>query len=147
MVLRYADCQRRLARVEKADVGDRDLIFLTKNGNPYAPPTAERSSAINVEMHSLRRKAARLGIGALRDFYFHQTRATFATQLTVTLLPIAGVAGTLAMVKEALLHKDESTTLKYIKFVQHSPIKEAIANEFTKAFMGIFTAVKGAEHE
>jgi hypothetical protein len=65
----------------------------------------------------------------------------------VTLLPIAGVAGTLAMVKEALLHKDESTTLKYIKFVQHSPIKEAIANEFTKAFMGIFTAVKGAEHE
>ncbi|MNL79750.1 hypothetical protein D3C87_2064230 [compost metagenome] len=43
----------------------------------------------------------------------------------------------LALVKNALLHKDEATTLKYIKFVEKNPAKIAMANEFSKSFLGI----------
>lgn len=142
MILNYSNSPRRAARVGKAEIRNKTLVFLTKNGNPFASTSSQRSSAINVAMHSLRIKAQHQGIGALRNFHFHQTRATFATQLAVLLLPIAGVKSTLAMIKDALLHKDEATTLKYIKFVQSSPMKEAIANEFTKVFMGLFTTVE-----
>ncbi|WLH29934.1 site-specific integrase [Pseudomonas canadensis] len=140
LLLRYIVSPRRETRVKKATADSKDLVFLTKNGNPYVSGCSERSSAINVEIFSMRRKAATQGLKIFQGFYFHRSRATFATQLTSILLPIAGVAPTLGVVMEAMLHKDEMTTLKYIKFVQRSPMKEAMANEFTKAFMGAFKA-------
>ncbi|MBA6100320.1 MULTISPECIES: site-specific integrase [Pseudomonas] len=147
LILRYADSSRRISRANKAKNYDSELIFLSKNGNPYVRTNTQRSSSVNVEMHELRKKAKVHGITAFEGFYFHQTRATFATQLATALLPLVGVAGTVGLVREAMLHRDESTTLKYIKFVQQSPIKEAIANEFTKAFMGVASSLIGNEHE
>ncbi|MGP5479946.1 tyrosine-type recombinase/integrase [Pseudomonas helleri] len=147
LMLRYAESPRRVARSSKAVSGNTELLFLSKNGNPYVRPNTQRSSSVNVEMHALRKKAKNHSVTALDGFYFHQTRATFATQLATALLPLVGVAGTLALVKEAMLHRDESTTLKYIKFVQQSPIKEAIANEFTKAFIGITKSLVDIEND
>lgn len=140
LLLRYIVSPRRQVRVKKATADSKNLVFLTKNGNPYVSGDSERSSAINVEVHTMRRKAAAQRLKVFQGFYFHRSRATFATQLTSILLPIAGVAPTLGVVMEAMLHKDEMTTLKYIKFVQRSPMKEAMANEFTKAFMGAIEA-------
>lgn len=143
----YASSPRRLARVALAKTADRNVLFLTRFGNRYTSTTSEKSSAINVEMHSLRRKGLAAGIKALSGFYFHQTRCTFATNLAGILIPIAGATNALALIKEALLHKDESTSLQYIKFVEQTPVKVASANAFTREFLGIMSNKEGKSNE
>ncbi|AGN83482.1 hypothetical protein L483_31380 [Pseudomonas putida H8234] len=87
-------------------------------------------------MHSLRTKGKAKQEKSLHKFRFHQTRSTYATELARILIPVSGPINALAIIKEALLHKDEATTLKYIRFVEKTPAKIAMANEFTKAFLG-----------
>jgi len=50
----------------------------------------------------------------------------------------------LALVSSLMLHKEVSTTLKYIKFVQQSPMKAAVANEYSNAFLGLRTRLGGS---
>jgi integrase len=88
-------------------------------------------------MHALRRKALTKNIRSFECFHFHQSRCTFATELAKILIPVGGATNAIAIIKDALLHKDEATTLKYIRFVEKTPAKIAIANEFTKSFFGI----------
>ncbi|MDC8774048.1 hypothetical protein [Roseateles albus] len=38
-----------------------------------------------------------------------------------------------------MLHKDVSTTLKYIKFVKEASMKAKVANVFSDAFLGLST--------
>ncbi len=133
----YVISPRRQARVQAADDKNKELVFLTRFGNKYTKLKKERSSAINVEMHSLRKKAISAGLVVFEGFYFHQTRCTFATQLARILLPISGAVNAIAIIKEALLHKNEATSLQYIKFVEQSAAKAASANEFTRKFLGL----------
>jgi integrase len=134
----YASSVRRLRRQARAEPGLRGLLFLTKSGGAYSRRGGFRSSAINVEMSKLRRRAAACdGPRALLSFRFHQTRATFATELARIAIGICGSIGAIAVVKEALLHRHEATTLRYIRFVERQPIKAALADEFTRALLGI----------
>jgi hypothetical protein len=41
------------------------------------------------------------------------------------------------IVKQALLHKSEKTTLTYIRFVEKSAVMSKVADEFTREFLGI----------
>ncbi|HBO1230210.1 TPA: site-specific integrase [Pseudomonas aeruginosa] len=131
----YMYSLRRINRESLAEEANKNLVFLTRFGNPYTR-NSNRSSVINVEMYSLRKAAVAKGI-KVHEFRFHQARATFATELTRALIESHGKVNILEIVKSAMLHKHESTTLKYIKFVEKSPVKAEAANAFTRAFLGI----------
>lgn len=77
------------------------------------------------------------GLTQFKYFKFHQTRATFGTQLmTFALKTLSSQVDALTFVRDAMLHKDESTTWKYIKFIEKEPIEEQLANEFFNLFTG-----------
>ncbi|VVM71851.1 hypothetical protein PS673_01817 [Pseudomonas fluorescens] len=135
-LLSYCHSTRRIIRESKASQHNKDLVFLTRYGNPYLKADGLPGSAINVEMHGLRTKAIAKQEKSLDKFRFHQTRCTYATELARILIPVSGPINALAIVKDALLHRDEATTLRYIKFVEKTPAKVAMANEFTRAFLG-----------
>lgn len=138
-LLRYSHSSRRLKREIKATSECKDLVFLTRFGNPYAQRGSDKSVALNVEMHNFKKLALAHGAQTMRDFRFHQTRCTFATELAKISLASGGGIHAVAIIKEALLHKHESTSLKYIKFVEKTPIKQTLANTFTKQFLGIIS--------
>ncbi|MBP0633672.1 integrase [Cupriavidus sp. AcVe19-1a] len=75
----------------------------------------------------------------MRGFRFHQSRSTFATELARIAIRAGGAVNAIAMVKEALLHKNEATSLKYIRFVENAPSKEDVANAFTREFLGLLS--------
>jgi integrase len=135
-LLDYAGSLRRSKRQSLSKVENRDLLFLTRFGNPYCQRETEQSSAINTEMASLRRAGVLAGIKALKSFHFHQSRSTFATELATFALKAGDPINAIALVKNALLHRNEATSLKYIKFASNAPAKETAANEFMRAFMG-----------
>lgn len=139
-LLRYSHSSRRLQREIKASSDCKDLVFLTRYGNSYAQRGSDKSVAINVEIHKFRKVALAHGIKTMRNFRFHQTRCTFATELARLAVAAGGGIHAVAIVKDALLHKHESTSLKYIKFIERTPIKQALANNFTKEFLGILSA-------
>lgn len=136
-LLAYANGIRRLRREAKASPDDRDLVFLTRFGNPYSSSGSDKSSALNVEMHCLRKKGLAQGLLILRDFHFHQTRCTFATELARLAIQAGGAVNAIALVRQALLHKNEATSLKYIRFVERVPIKSEMANAFSREFLGV----------
>lgn len=131
-LIAYCSSPRRVLREVKANKENKDSVFLTKNGDPYASLIDGSSSAVNVEMSRLRKKAVQLGI---THFRFHQTRATFGTAVAEIALAL-GSPNPVELVREALLHRDEATSLKYIKFVKDSRTKSALGNEFSRMFMG-----------
>lgn len=139
-LLEYVKSWRRMEREVKELPGNRNLVFLTRFGNPYGRRGSDQSSAVNVEMSALRKSGIASGLVALRRFRFHQTRCTFGTVLAqVALSACADVSVVVAMVGDALLHgrNSESTTFKYIRFVQAIPAKQAISNSFMSAFIGV----------
>jgi integrase len=135
-LMAYCYSTARLLRQAKARPESRALVFLTKHGNPYANRHKDRSPALNVFMHGLRKIGRKQGVAALSTFKFHQTRCTFATELTKLAINAGGSIHAIGIVKDALLHRDEATTMKYIRFVERTPIKIAMANTFTQTFFG-----------
>lgn len=140
---------RRLKRQAQANHNHRDLVFLSRFGTPYSSNDigfhANSSRAINVEMGRLRRAGVVAGVNVLHGFYFHQSRCTFATELARLVLRHGGVSMAIQMVKEALLHKDESTTLKYIKFVEKSAAMANVSDDFTHNFLGLCSGSSSAD--
>lgn len=132
-LLNYASSIRRLKRQALSPEADQDLLFLTRFGNNYKGD----SSAINVEMSRLRKLGLKSGVKAFRGFYFHRTRATYATELMRVALDAMSVSEAIEFVKESCLHKDESTTMKYVKFIETSKTMKAASDAFTEAFMGL----------
>ena len=96
-----------------------------------------KSPAINRLMADLSRKAVKDGLNFMANFHFHQTRATFGTWLTTIALRVGDPITAVAFVRDAMLHKNESTTFRYIRFIRQSKVKAEVANEFTRAFSGI----------
>lgn len=142
----YVTNPRRLKREAVAAKENRDLVFLTRFGNCYADRESPNGTAIGRAMVDLRRTAVGTGHKFMRDFHFHMTRATFGTWLTSTLLEKGyDVKSVLTFVSNAMLHKDIETTLRYIKFVEQTPIKIEVANEFTELFLGLGTRLGQAD--
>ena len=133
---RYATSMRRAKREALAAPQNKSLLFLTRYGNAYTYPKSDKSGAINVQMHALRKIMPDGEV--IRGFHFHQSRATFGTELARVAVAIGGPAAAIGIVMQALLQSDEQSALKYIKFVERSEIRQAIANEFTELFLGLF---------
>ncbi|MBU6264006.1 MAG: site-specific integrase [Actinomycetales bacterium] len=134
----YAYSIRRMKRVAQAPSENKDLLFITTRGNPYErKEDGKRSSAINSEMVILRHKARSAGLKFMDRFHFHQTRATYGTQLMKTLLPMGNLQAALEFVRNAMFHKEVSTTMKYIKFIEHTKRKIEVANAYTQVFLGL----------
>lgn len=139
-LLEYAQSLRRVTREAKAAPDNRQLLFLTRFGNSYGRRGTDQSSAVNVEMSEFRKSGIKAGLHVLRTFHFHRSRCTFGTELArLALATCSDVAIVIAMVSNALLHgpHSETTTFKYIKFVQAAPIKQALSNSFMAVFSGI----------
>ncbi|SFY21963.1 Site-specific recombinase XerD [Pseudomonas sp. NFR02] len=135
----YSLSEERLLRSTRAQHQDQDILFITKAGNRYTRADRNTSGAINTAMCELRKIGKRLGINALIDFKFHQSRATYATEYATFALSIDPVSA-IEMVRRNLLHKDEATTMKYIKFIKQHPLISEINNKFTKRFLGRYHA-------
>jgi len=133
-LISYSMSTRRLKRQVLASSESQDLLFLTRYGNSYS---GDDSRAVNVEMSRLRSAGKKAGIKVLRGFHFHRTRATFATELMRVALKFMPVGDAIQFVREACLHRDESTTIKYIKFIEANKAMAEAADAFTNLFMGL----------
>lgn len=133
-LLRYSTSTRRLKRQAKASVDDRAHLFLTRYGARYNRDTCR---AVNVEMLRLREAGRAAGVKILREFHFHRTRPTFATELLRLALRYLTVGDAVSLVREACLHKDEATTLRYVRFLEANKAMAEAANAFTEAFLGL----------
>lgn len=134
LLLDYSVSTRRLKRQALADPEDQDLLFLTRYGNSYS---GDDSRAVNVEMSRLRAAGKKAGVKVLRGFHFHRTRATFATELMRVALKFMPVGDAIQFVREACLHKEEATTMRYIKFIEANKAMAEAADSFTNLFMGL----------
>lgn len=127
----YAYSMRRLNRQALAAGEDRERLFLTIRGKPYS------HQSFNRLMTDLRRRCCANGMKFMQRFKFHQTRATFGTTLMEIALKVTTAANAVAFVRDAMLHKDESTTFKYVKLVQKGPAKARVSKEFASLFSGV----------
>lgn len=127
----YAYSMERLRRQGLAMESNREVLFLTIRGNPYEP------SSFNRLMTDLRRRTLAAGMRFMQNFKFHQTRATFGTWLLEVALRVTDVGPAVAFVRDAMLHKDERTTMLYVRFRQKAKVKAEVANEFNAIFSGV----------
>lgn len=128
---KYAYSVERLKREAKASPENRSILLLTSRGAPYAVAT------VSTLMASLRKGAVRAGLKFMQKFHFHQSRATYGTWLMKLALNTTTVPAAIEFVMSAMLHKDEATTMKYVKFIQNSKGKEEAAKAFSEAFTGL----------
>lgn len=128
---KYATSARRLTREAKASSEDRTLLFLTRTGRKYA------ETSFTSQMSKLRNKLIKSGFGEFEFLKFHQSRATFGTQLmSKCLTDLKDQRAALVFVRDAMLHKNEKTTWQYINFVKQSPLKEKFSDEFFAFYSG-----------
>lgn len=127
----YSVSTGRLLREAKAHQGDKDALFLTRSGRPYSVETVNR---LVLEM---RQRAVTAGLAFLERFRFHQTRATFGTWLMELLLQYGAKTEATRIVRDAMLHKSEQTTLGYIAFLEDTRAKGRAAAAFNEAFTGL----------
>lgn len=133
-LIAYSMSTRRLTRQMLASPAEQNLLFLTRYGNSYG---GDESRAVNVEMSRLRSVGKKAGLQVMRGFHFHRTRATFATELMRVALQFMPVGDSIQFVREACLHRDEGTTMKYIKFIESNKAMAEAADAFSEAFMGL----------
>jgi integrase len=136
MLKAYSTSRRHLDRVIKAADANKSCLFLTRHNKPYTVAAVDR------EMVDLRRAGQASGLKFLQKFKFHQTRATYGTWLMSICLENASPKAAIEFVRRAMHHKNESTTFRYIKFIEHTQAKIEVANAFTEAFLGLRTRPK-----
>ncbi|GJH14443.1 site-specific integrase [Caballeronia novacaledonica] len=128
---KYALSTKRLLREAKARPEHKNLLFLTRTGRPYTVGTVDRL------VQDMRRRAVKAGMRFMEYFKFHQSRATFGTWLLDVLLASgASPAEALGILRDAMLHKDESTSLGYVRFRTTNRAKQKAAIAFNEAFTG-----------
>ncbi|ADJ65572.1 site-specific integrase [Herbaspirillum seropedicae] len=128
----YASSTRRLLRERFAKPEHKNVLFLTRSGQPYSVKTVVRL------ISGLRDVCCEAGLRFMRKFTFHQTRATFGTWLTRELMTSGlDTATVLSEVKSAMFHKYESTTWRYIRFLETTKAKIEAASKFNELFTGI----------
>ncbi len=128
---RYAYSTERLKREARAPAAQRTLLFLTSRGKGYSVNSVGRL------MTGLRRNAVRSNLRFMQHFKFHQTRATYGTWLMKLVLGVTTVSAAVEFVKNAMLHKHEATTFKYVKFLEDTKGKQEAARAFHEAFTGL----------
>ncbi|MEO9656259.1 tyrosine-type recombinase/integrase [Marinomonas sp.] len=127
----YANSVRRLTRQSRSSGNDSATLFLTERGNTYS------DTSFTKLISDLRKELISSGLLQFKHLKFHQSRASFGTglmQIVLDTLPRKSDA--IVFVRDAMLHKNESTTWKYIRFIENEPIKAALSDEFFDFFMG-----------
>ncbi len=127
----YFYSARRLTREARAAQSSKNFLFLTSRGRTYSTSTITRL------MTDLRRQAIRGGLPFMQKFKFHQARATYGTWLMKLALAVTDAGPALAFVKSAMLHKRESTTFSYIRFLESTKGKQEAAEAFSRTFTGL----------
>lgn len=127
----YAYSTARLKRETRAKSTDKSIVFLTTRGGRYS------GNSVNRLMTGLRRDASRAGLKFMEHFKFHQTRATYGTWLMKLSLGVATAPAAIEFVKQAMLHKHESTTFGYIKFLESNKGKQEMGEAFNQVFTGL----------
>ncbi|CAN7713580.1 site-specific integrase [Acidovorax sp. LjRoot66] len=135
----YARSTHRLLREAKAGANHKNLLFLSRSGKPYSVAT------VNTVNFECRKSASAAGLKSLSQFTFHQSRATFGTWFMSLLLESGSKTDALRIVRDAMLHRSESTTLGYISFLENSKSKIYAASAFNAAFTGIKIPIKPNE--
>ncbi|MBN6746227.1 site-specific integrase [Acidithiobacillus sp. MC2.1] len=127
----YSESTERLKREARADDKDKNILFLTRRAKRYSVNTVDRL------VEKMRAEAIRQGLQFMDSFRFHQTRATFGTQLMRMLLGVMSATNALDFVRSAMLHKSEATTMRYIKFIENSKAKQELSSEYSRLFTGV----------
>lgn len=131
LLLKYAYSAKRLVRQAKADKEQKDTLFLSVRGNPYSENTFTKLFS------DLRKKLTLNGYTQYAHFKFHQSRATYGTNLMkVALDKLSSQSKAIKFVKDHMLHKHDSTTWKYITFLEESEVEEELSEEFFGLFTG-----------
>jgi integrase len=130
-LIEYFGSAKAILRRSKAKKSLQRNIFLTSYNNRYTKET------FGTLLYRLKNELIESGHTEFGRFKFHQLRATFGTMMMRALLQTQGVSSLNAIefVKGAMLHKDESTTWKYIKFIENEPIEE----QFLEVLWSMFT--------
>lgn len=128
---RYAYSTERLQREKKAAQTQRSILFLTSRGMKYS------NNSVSRLMTGLRRSAVSANLRFMERFKFHQTRATYGTWLMKLALSVTTAASAIEFVKNAMLHKRESTTFTYVKFLDANKGKQEVAQAFHEIFTGL----------
>lgn len=128
---KYATSTRRLLRESKAKGYSKNSLFLTRAGKPYSV------ASVNRLVHGLRTRAVAAGMQFMSHFKFHQSRATFGTWLMQLVLEATDKVEAIKIVRDAMLHKNELTTMGYIKFLEKTRAKATFAANFNSAFTGL----------
>ncbi|MFZ6638547.1 tyrosine-type recombinase/integrase [Undibacterium sp. TC4M20W] len=127
----YINSPRRLDRAAKANDSNKKIILLNRWGKPYNDAGSDLSSSVSQDLNRLRKKTA--GKLDLREFYFHCTRATFGTSIvTAGLQAGIRVDHIINRLKDLLGHKNASTTLSYIKFIEAMNVNNTIDDELAR---------------
>ncbi len=127
----YAYSARRLTRQARAKQDNRTLLFLSERGNAYS------ETSFTKLISYLREQLMAAGLTQFKWFKFHQTRATYGTSLMrMAMRSLPDQTTAIVFVRDAMLHKDEATTWKYLKFIESEPVKEALSDEFWGLFFG-----------
>ncbi|MGC0120988.1 site-specific integrase [Pseudoalteromonas piscicida] len=128
---KYAVSPRRLVRQSRASDENKSLLFLTSNGQKYV------DNSFTSIMSKLRKKLVNCGLGEFGKLKFHQSRATYGSQLMLyALKSFKSQKRAIVFVRDAMFHKDESTTWKYVTFLENEPVKEMLSDEFFNFFSG-----------
>jgi integrase len=128
----YFNSADAILRRSRAKDRLQKTVFLTLRGNRYTNQT------FGTLLHRLKSELIEAGHTQFGRFKFHQLRATFGTMLMRAAIGKNGEAsaGAIEFVKDALLHKDASTTWTYVKFIEKEPIEEAFLEKVWTLFTG-----------
>lgn len=127
----YSTSTERLFREMRASSTDKNALFLTRRSRKYSVESVDRL------IHELRKVATKRGLNFMERFKFHQSRATYGTWLMRLMLDCASPDIAVDFVRKAMLHKHESTTLRYIRFIEVTAGKIQAARAFNEAFTGL----------
>lgn len=141
-LLDYSVSLKRGKRMALARAEHKDLLFLTKFGNPYGSSGPDRSPTINAEMSRLKRMARMEGL-MIDDFTFHWSRATFATMWARAARANGHLHEFMPTLKRMLAHKHDRTTERYIRWVEKEEVRAAVIDEFTRTMFGDFYQAAG----
>lgn len=126
----FATSTERLKREVKARPEDKNVLFLTRSGRPYS------TDKVGSLIRALRKEAIAEGMQFMQRFKFHDSRATFGSNLIGILLDHLPPSEALGIVKDAMLHKEEKVTFGYIKFRERNTAKEKANAAYHEAFTG-----------
>lgn len=135
----YYNSAEAILRRSKANASIQKNIFITSHGNRYT------SQTFGTLMHRLKQELIKSGNSEFGRFKFHQLRATFGTMLMRAILKTKQMnsLNAIEFVKDAMLHKEASTTWKYIKFIEREPVEE----QFLETLWSMFTGTEDKSNE